>query len=76
MTDGSTREAMTGIPDVIAKVIQTGSNWNTNVQAVPDGDGYVVTFTPPNPGLYTVLFAVPSLGIGFDSLPQVNLRAG
>jgi DNA-binding beta-propeller fold protein YncE len=76
MTDGATREAMTGIPDVVAKVIQTGSNWNTNVQAVPDGDGYVVTFTPPSPGLYTVLFAVPSLGIGFDSLPQVNLRAG
>ncbi len=76
MTDAANRQPMTGISDVIAKVIQTGSNWNTNVQAVPDGDGYLLSFTPPNPGLYTLLFAVPSLGIGFDSLPQVNLRAG
>lgn len=75
MNDASTRQPMTGVEDVVAKVIQTGSNWNANLAAVPDGDGYLLTFTPPGPGLYTVLLAVPSLGIGFGSLPQLNLQA-
>lgn len=75
MIDADTREPIRGLEDLMSKVIQPGSNWNASLRAIPEGDGYVLAFTPPNPGLYTVLFAVPSLELDFAAIPQLSLVA-
>jgi DNA-binding beta-propeller fold protein YncE len=76
----SVRESVTGdliagVEDVVAMLIHAGGSWSSRVlaSAQPDG-GYVAEFTPPESGTYTVLFAIPSLGMTFQSIPPMSVR--
>jgi DNA-binding beta-propeller fold protein YncE len=72
---GDTGTPLSSNEDVIARIIQTGGNWNTSLKATPSADGtYSLSFTPPSKGVYSVLLAVPSLGIDLGTLPQISIE--
>jgi hypothetical protein len=76
LRDSGTDAPLSGIQDVLAMVVQTGGNWSARLTASPsDGGVYTLSVVPPSPGLYKVLFTVPSLGLDFEELPQVSLQA-
>jgi DNA-binding beta-propeller fold protein YncE len=76
LRDSGTDAPLSGLQDVLAIVVQTGGNWSTRLTASPsDGGVYTLSVVPPSPGLYKVLFTVPSLGLDFEELPQVSLQA-
>lgn len=70
-----TDDLIAGVEDVVAMLIHAGGSWSSRVlaSAQPDG-GYVAEFTPPESGTYTVLFAIPSLGMTFQSIPPMSVR--
>jgi hypothetical protein len=75
LTDPDSGEGIEGLSDVFVLANQTAGNWNTRSLATPLGDGvYEVPLTMPNPGLYSVYFAVPSIGLNIDRLPGRNLK--
>jgi hypothetical protein len=64
-----------GVADVLALARVLAGNWNQRSQAVELGDGvYEFQITFPNPGMYSVFFTVPSLGLDFDKLPQRTIQ--
>jgi len=76
LTDGTGGEPISGVQDVLALVRQTAGNWNQRYLATSVGEGrYELVLLLPRPGLYTLYFAIPSLQLNFDQLPQLNLRA-
>ncbi len=76
LTDPATNEPLTGLGDVMALASQTAGNWNRRYVAESLGDGlYQIEISLPNPGLYTVYFALPSLQVNPNALPSLNLRA-
>jgi hypothetical protein len=76
LRDSGTDAPFSGIQDVLAMVVQTGGNWSARLTASPSAEGvYTLNVVPPSPGLYKVLFTVPSLGLDFEDLPQVSLQA-
>jgi DNA-binding beta-propeller fold protein YncE len=75
LRDGETDTPLPTIEDISARIIQTGGSWNTSLWATPSAGGaYTLTFTPPSPGTYSVLLAVPSLGIDLGTLPQISIQ--
>jgi len=75
LTDESTGEQLSDLDDVFVVFVQTGGNWSSRAVASSTGDGeYQVDFDPPSAGLYSLFFAVPSLGIGLGELAQLSLR--
>jgi YVTN family beta-propeller protein len=76
LTDPETGEGLADLQDVLILAAQTAGNWNTRQVAGSLGDGvYEVKLTVPNAGLYTIFFAVPSLGLDPGQLPTLNLQA-
>jgi hypothetical protein len=66
-----------GVEDVTAMVIHGATNRQIRLVAQPGDNGtYTLSFTPQSTGQYRLLFAVPSLGLGPDTLPQISLQAG
>ena len=75
LTDPDTAKPVAGLTDVLALANQTGGNWNQRYVAKELGAGrYEIELSVPNPGLYSVFFAVPSLQLNFDGLPNLNLK--
>jgi len=75
LTDAASGQGIVGLSDVIVLANQTAGNWSTRSLATSLGDGvYEVQLTMPNAGLYSVYFAVPSIGLNIDQLPGRNLN--
>jgi YVTN family beta-propeller protein len=75
LTDADSGEPLEGLSDVLALVKVLAGNWNQRGTASELGEGvYEFQFTFPTPGMYNLLFTVPSLGLGFDQLPQRTLQ--
>ncbi|UCH58722.1 MAG: hypothetical protein JSV61_10945, partial [Anaerolineales bacterium] len=75
LTDADTGAPLEGLPDLLALARVLAGNWSQRGTATELGDGvYEFQFTFPNPGMYNLFFTVPSLGLGFDQLPQRNLQ--
>ena len=75
LTDESTGEQLSDLDDVFVVFVQTGGNWSSRAVASSTGDGeYKAEFDPPSAGLYSLFFAVPSLGIGLGELAQLSLQ--
>lgn len=76
LTDPATGNPLPGLQDVMALANQTAGNWNHRYIAESLGDGlYQVELNLPNPGLYTVYFALPSRQVSPNALPSLSLRA-
>jgi hypothetical protein len=76
LADPETGEGLADLQDVLILATQTAGNWNTRQAATSLGDGvYEVELTVPNAGLYSIFFAVPSLGLDPGRLPTLNLQA-
>jgi len=76
LTDGESGEPISGVQDVLALARQTAGNWNQRYIATALGEGrYEMALLLPRAGLYTLYFAVPSLQLNFEQLPQLNLQA-
>jgi hypothetical protein len=76
LTDPATARPIANLEDVLALVNQTGGNWNQRYVARSLNEGrYEVDLTVPAPGLYNILFTIPSMQVNFDGLPNLNLKA-
>ncbi len=76
LTNPDTAKPVADLQDVLALANQTGGNWNQRYVATSLGEGrYEIELTVPSPGLYNLFFAVPSLQVNFDGLPNLNLKA-
>jgi hypothetical protein len=71
LRDGDTDTPLPNIEDISARIILTGGSWNASLQATPSAGG---AYTPPSPGTYRVLLAIPSLGIDLGTLPQISIQ--
>ncbi len=70
LTDPVSDEPLTDITDLTILMMRAGGTWNQRYLAQPQGEGlYEVELTPPGPGPYQVLLAVPSLQYQYKELP-------
>ena len=68
-------EGIEGLADVFVLGNQVAGNWSTRTLATSVGDGvYEAQLTMPKAGLYSVFFAVPSIGLNIGHLPGQNLE--
>lgn len=76
ITDSETGAGIDELGDVYMLANQLAGNWSTRHVATAIGDGiYEITLTVPSAGFYSVFFAIPSLGLNPDQLPNPNLQA-
>jgi DNA-binding beta-propeller fold protein YncE len=76
LTDSATAEPLVGLEDFYALANQTAGNWKQTFEAKSLGEGlYEIEISLPQPGLYNVFFAVPSLQARFNQLPNIYLKA-
>ncbi len=75
LADPVTDEPVDDINDLLVMVVKAGGNWNQNYRTAPQGDGvYQLELAIPKPGLYQVMFAVPSLQLQYNQLPILNFN--
>lgn len=75
LRDAVTGEPIDGLADVVVKLIDTGGRDTIqSIASAQRGGGYSATVTPSDTGTYTVLVAVPSLGLTFQGIPPVSVR--
>jgi hypothetical protein len=56
-------------------LVHAGGSWSSRVFATArPGGGYVAEFTPSDAGTYAALFAIPSLGMTFQSIPPISVQ--
>jgi YtkA-like len=68
---------ITGLKDARALIFQPPGTWQQRKSAIEIGAGvYVVEPTFPRAGLYTLMFAAASRGIGFIDLPPTEFAVG
>jgi DNA-binding beta-propeller fold protein YncE len=71
--DGS---PVTGLSDVQALALHESGSADARATALPDDEGlYRLELTPPLPGPYEVLLAVPSQGLSLGELPSFDIGA-
>lgn len=64
------------VKDIGALVFLTPGIWQTRATAKQVGAGlYEISFVPPRAGVYYVFFQAPSLGVEFNHLPFLTIRA-
>lgn len=64
------------VKDMSTLVFLAPGVWQTRAVAKPVGQGvYEISFVPPRDGVYYVFFQAPSLGVTYNQLPFVTLRA-
>jgi DNA-binding beta-propeller fold protein YncE len=64
-----------GVEDVVVMLVHAGGSWSSRVLASPQPEGgYVAEFAPPDAGTYASLFAIPSLGMTFQSIPPISVQ--
>ena len=75
LSDPESGRPLAGIDDVEV-LVSLNTGWSARASATHRGRGvYAATLTLPEPGLYSAVFSVPSLGVGADRLPRVFMRA-
>jgi YVTN family beta-propeller protein len=75
LTDPDSGQGIEGLEDVFILANQIAGNWSSRSIATSLGDGvYEVELTIPNAGLYSVFFAVPSIGLNIDQSPSLSLQ--
>jgi hypothetical protein len=75
LTDRATGQAISGLEDMLSLAHQTAGNWSQRYVAQSLEDGlYEIAITVPNPGLYTLYFAIPSLQVNPEALPSLHLK--
>jgi len=75
LRDADTGEPVEGLQDMLVLARVLAGNWSQRGVATELGKGvYEFQFTFPNPGMYNLFFAAPSLGLNFDQLPQRTLQ--
>ncbi|MBI2862970.1 MAG: YncE family protein [Chloroflexi bacterium] len=76
LTDAENGRPVTGLGDVQVVVAHVSGLWSERYRAESVGDGpYAVNLALPRAGEYSVLFAVPSLGLSFNQFPSLSLKA-
>jgi YVTN family beta-propeller protein len=76
LTDPEGDQPLADLTDVLAVANQTAGNWNQRSVATALGEGlYEIEIQVPQPGLYTLYFAIPSQGANFNLLPSLTLKA-
>ncbi len=76
VTDSETSQPKTGLKDVGILTFLAPGTWQKRMWAEPAGAGiYQVDFAVPRPGVYYVFFQCPSLGVRYNQLPYMILRA-
>lgn len=75
LQDPQTNQGLTGVEDILVLATMVAGNWNTRQAAISLGDGiYEVALTLPQPGLYSLFFAIPSMGVTPNDVPSINLQ--
>ena len=76
LTDTATGKPADGLKDVRVLVFLAPGIWQQRELAAHAGGGvYEVSFTPPQAGVYYIYFRAPSLGVQFNQMPFLALRA-
>lgn len=76
LTDGGTLAAKDQVRDLRVLATLSPGVWQRRSTARPLGDGiYEVVLSPPRAGLYYLFFESASLGLNYDALPTLVLRA-
>ena len=76
-SDLTTGEPLAALTDLAAlPTLNPTGSWQQRFALKGDGQGgYAFTFAPPEAGLYTVYFALPSRKLNFTQMPFLNLQA-
>lgn len=76
LTEKESGEPATLVDDVQVLVTGVSGSWNERYHAKRGADGvFEASFPLPNPGLYNVRFAVPTLQAAINQLPSLVLTA-
>lgn len=76
VTDTGSNQPKADLKDMGVMVFLAPGIWQQREWAKPLGDGiYEVSFVPPQEGVYYVFFQSPSLGVQFNQLPFLTLKA-
>jgi YVTN family beta-propeller protein len=76
VTDAATGQPKADLKDMGVLVFLAPGIWQQRESAKPVGAGvYEVSFVPPQEGVYYIFFQSPSLGVRFNQLPFLTLRA-
>ncbi|GAB4273891.1 MAG: cytochrome D1 domain-containing protein [Candidatus Promineifilaceae bacterium] len=75
VTDPQSGEPIEGLIDMYANVTHS-SGWNQRIEVRPLANGqYEIPITVPQSGAYFVYFAIPSMALNYDQLPNYVLNA-
>jgi len=73
--DTDTGRLLTDIRDLNVLAFSS-DNWQRRMTAAPLSDGlYEATFTPPHSGVYYVFCQIPSMSVGYRTLPHTTVIA-
>ncbi|MFQ5462220.1 MAG: YncE family protein [Phycisphaerae bacterium] len=73
--DTDTGRLLTNIRD-LSVLAFSSNNWQQRVTAASISDGlYEATFTPPHSGVYYVFCQIPSMSVGYRTLPHTTVIA-
>ncbi|HKG13951.1 MAG TPA: cytochrome D1 domain-containing protein [Pyrinomonadaceae bacterium] len=76
VTDAGTNQPKTDLKDMGVLVFLAPGIWQQREWAAHAGGGvYEMSFTPPQAGVYYIYFRAPSLGVQFNQMPFLTLRA-
>jgi hypothetical protein len=76
VADAKTDQAKLNIDDLRVLVFLAPGIWQQREPAKAAAEGtYEISFVPPQPGVYYAFFESPSLGIRFNQLPPLVIRA-
>lgn len=76
VTDAETNQPKTDLKDMGVLVFLAPGVWQQRGWAAHAGGGvYEMSFVPPQAGVYYVYFRAPSLGVQFNQMPFLTLRA-
>jgi YVTN family beta-propeller protein len=76
VTDAETNQPKTDLKDMGVLVFLAPGIWQQREWAAHAGGGvYEMSFTPPQAGVYYIYFRAPSLGVQFNQMPFLTLRA-
>ncbi|MDQ3803171.1 MAG: YncE family protein [Acidobacteriota bacterium] len=76
VTDAGSDRPQAELKDMGVLVFLAPGVWQQRAWAKPLGDGvYEASFVPPQAGVYYIFFQSPSLGVQFNHLPFLTLKA-
>ncbi len=75
LLDSKTGEPKAGLKDVNVLVFLAPGTWQKRQWAAAVGEGYEVSFSPPETGVYYVFVQCPSLRVSYNQLPYIIFDA-